>query len=180
MWEYLGKVQIPKPKQVRIGSKTIDCVFIRYAVNSSAYWFLVKKSELLGVHEGTTIELSNIVFFEDIFHCKEKEIGSLKLTYDGANKDDDNLQVDEEPRWSKKQGICKIFDPKFITYLLENDPKTFDKTISSPKAPFWKEAVHNEIESIINNHTCELVDRPPENKALGCKWNFKRNWNQMD
>ena len=38
----------------------------------------------------------------------------------------------------------------------------------------WKEAVNSEIESIMQNHTWELVDLPPGSKPLGCKWIFKR------
>ena len=38
----------------------------------------------------------------------------------------------------------------------------------------WKEAVNSEIESILSNHTWELVDLPPGNKPLDSKWIFKR------
>ena len=37
-----------------------------------------------------------------------------------------------------------------------------------------KEGVNSEIESILSNHTWELVDLPPGNKLLGSKWIFKR------
>ena len=37
MWGCLAKVAIPKPKKVKIGLKTVDCIFIGYAQNSSAY-----------------------------------------------------------------------------------------------------------------------------------------------
>ena len=43
VWGCLAKVQVPKPKQVKIGLKTIDCIFIGYANNSKAYRFLVYK-----------------------------------------------------------------------------------------------------------------------------------------
>ncbi|KAF3650572.1 hypothetical protein FXO38_17097 [Capsicum annuum] len=35
-------------------------------------------------------------------------------------------------------------------------------------------AVDSEIDSILSNHTWELVDLPPENKPLGSKWIFKK------
>ncbi|XP_070008479.1 uncharacterized protein [Nicotiana sylvestris] len=62
----------------------------------------------------------------------------------------------------------------FVTFLLENEPQTFKEAISSSESLFWKGAVNSEIESILNNHTCELVDLPPGNKPLGFKWIFKR------
>ncbi|KAL0549588.1 hypothetical protein IC582_014074 [Cucumis melo] len=46
--------------------------------------------------------------------------------------------------------------------------------MSSPEAPYWKEDVNSEIESIMHNHTWELVDLPLESTPLGCKWIFKR------
>ena len=46
VWGYLAKVDIPIPKKVKIGPKTVDCVFMGYAYNSSAYRFLIHKSEI--------------------------------------------------------------------------------------------------------------------------------------
>lgn len=63
VWKCLIKVEIPKPKQVKIWLKTIDCIFIGYANNSSAYRFLVHKSDIPDVHENTIIESINAVFF---------------------------------------------------------------------------------------------------------------------
>ena len=44
VWGCLAKVAVPIPKKVKIGPKTVDCVFIGYAHNSSAYRFLIHKS----------------------------------------------------------------------------------------------------------------------------------------
>ena len=43
----LAKVMLPNHKKRKIGSKTSDCMFIRYASNSEAYRFLVLKSDVL-------------------------------------------------------------------------------------------------------------------------------------
>ena len=34
--------------------------------------------------------------------------------------------------------------------------------------------VNSELNSIISNHTWELVELPPKVKPIGCKWIFKR------
>ena len=44
----------------------------------------------------------------------------------------------------------------------------------SSDSNFWKETVNSEIESILSNHTWELIDLPSGNKPLGSKWIFKR------
>ena len=46
--------------------------------------------------------------------------------------------------------------------------------MSSLEAPYWKEAINDEVESILQNHTWELVDLPPGSKPLGYKWIFKK------
>ena len=54
------------------------------------------------------------------------------------------------------------------------EPQTYKEAMTSPEAPFWKEAINREVESILQNHTWELVDIPPGNKPIGYKWIFKR------
>ncbi|KAL0429715.1 UNVERIFIED_CONTAM: Retrovirus-related Pol polyprotein from transposon TNT 1-94 [Sesamum radiatum] len=53
---------------------------------------------------------------------------------------------------------------------------TINEALSNSEAPFWKEAINSEIESIMQNHTWELVDLPPGSTPLGCKWILKRKY----
>ena len=46
--------------------------------------------------------------------------------------------------------------------------------MTGPEVPLWKKAINNEIASIMQNHTWELVDLPTGSKPHGCKWIFKR------
>lgn len=85
VWGCLAKVEVPKPKQIKIGPKIVDCIFIGYANNSSAYRFLVHKSMIPDIHEGTIIESRNASFFEEIFPKKDKkELISRKRNYETA------------------------------------------------------------------------------------------------
>ena len=54
---------------------------------------------------------------------------------------------------------------------------TYSEAISSPDALFWRKSINNEIDSIMANHTWELVDLPPGTKPIRCKWIFKRKLN---
>ena len=58
---------------------------------------------------------------------------------------------------SKRTRTSKSFGPDFLMYLLEDEPQSFKEAMSSPKAPYWKEAINDEVESILQNHTWELV-----------------------
>ena len=174
VWGCLTKVMVPIPKKIKIGPKTIDCIFIGYAINSSAYRFLVHKYDIPDIHGNTIIESRNVSFFENTFPSKNACDGSsLKKTHDTATSDIDHESINDEGeetlRRSKRVRTSKSFGPDFLTYLLENEPYTFNEAMSTPEAPMWKEAVNSEIESIMQNHTWELVDLPSGSKPLGRK-----------
>lgn len=46
--------------------------------------------------------------------------------------------------------------------------------MKSQNAIFWKEAINEEMDSILGNNTWKLVDLPHGCKAIGCKWIFKK------
>ncbi|KAH9687889.1 Integrase catalytic domain-containing protein [Citrus sinensis] len=63
-----------------------------------------------------------------------------------------------------------------ITYALEaaheiddEEPKTFNEAIQSKFGTKWKEAMDDEILSLHNNETWELVERPEKRRIMGCK-----------
>ena len=48
--------------------------------------------------------------------------------------------------------------------MLEGEPQTYKEAMNSIKGLMWKEVIKSEIDSILQNHTWELVDL-----SLGCK-----------
>ncbi|CAM8982076.1 unnamed protein product [Rhodiola kirilowii] len=46
--------------------------------------------------------------------------------------------------------------------------------MKSQDVSFWKEAINDEMDSIIGNNTWILVDLPPGHKPLGNKWIFRK------
>ena len=79
-----------------------------------------------------------------------------------------------EPRRNKKSRTSTSFGPDFITLLTKAEPQTYKEAMSTLEAPYWQEVVNDEINSIMQNHTWELVNLSPGNKPIGCKWTFKR------
>jgi len=61
------------PKKIKLGSKIVDCIFRGYALNSSAYNFLVCKSEIPNIYVNMIIESRDDVFFENVFLYERKE-----------------------------------------------------------------------------------------------------------
>lgn len=97
------------------------------------------------------------------------EVSSQKWIYDTINE---NHQKDEEPMCNKMAKISKTFGPKFLTYLLENNLKTFIEAISTPKTPYWKETINNKLNPSYG--TILGIVWSSGNKASCCKWIFKK------
>ncbi|KAK4404061.1 Retrovirus-related Pol polyprotein from transposon TNT 1-94 [Sesamum angolense] len=96
-----------------------------------------------------------------------------------------------EIRRSKRQKTERSFGPDFLTsfltedpnrideqfvsaFLVDEDPKTYVEAITSIDSSFWKEAIKNELDSIMTNHTWDLEDLPVGSKPIKCKWIFKK------
>ncbi|KAK1422305.1 hypothetical protein QVD17_25324 [Tagetes erecta] len=177
VWGCLAKVLIPEPKVQKIGPKTIDCIFIGYAHNSSAYRFMVHESKNPGIHKNTIMESMNASFFENMFPCLKPKHASSSTRVDNVVHDKRHAQYEleeVEPRRSKRPRMDKSFGPDFMTYMVEGAPNTYREAITCSESPQWKEAIKSEIDSILQNHTWELVDLPPGCKPLGYRWMFKK------
>ncbi|BBH07178.1 transposable element gene [Prunus dulcis] len=85
----------------------------------------------------------------------------------------ENLES-QELRRSKRARVEKNFGDDFYTFLVEGDPSTYKEAVMSVDAPFWKEAINDEFQSIIQNNTWMLTNLPAGNKAIGCKWVFRK------
>jgi hypothetical protein len=57
---------------------------------------------------------------------------------------------------------------------VDDTPKTLSEAYASPDAKYWKEAVRNEMDSILINGTWEIYDLPVWCKPVGYKWIFKK------
>ena len=58
--------------------------------------------------------------------------------------------------------------------MVEDEPQTYQQAVHSSEGPQWREAIKSEIDSILQNHTWELVDLPQGCKPLGYRWIFKK------
>ena len=83
-------------------------------------------------------------------------------------------QQEPEIKKSKRPRKEKDLVVDFITYIVEDDPKTDNEAINSRDAPYWKEAINFEMKSIMINHTQVLSDLPKGSKPIGCKWIFRK------
>ena len=58
--------------------------------------------------------------------------------------------------------------------LIVQEPSSFGE---AQEDPHWMAAMDSEYDSILRNHTWDLVDRPPQRKVIGTKWVYKAKYN---
>ncbi len=69
-WGCLAKVNVPINKKRKLGTKTIDCVFLGYDFHNIGYRFLIIYSGVPDMLVGTIMEFRDAMFFEDEFPMK--------------------------------------------------------------------------------------------------------------
>ncbi|GJZ93963.1 retrovirus-related pol polyprotein from transposon TNT 1-94 [Tanacetum coccineum] len=169
VWGCLKKVQIPLPKRTKLGPKTIDCVYLGPSKNSAAYRFLVYKSNVEDISNNTIIESRD----KQISNPRKRVLDD-ELSQDQRDNTYKVQQDNAEPRRSKRAKVNKDFGPNYMTYIVNEKPQTYKATMESSEAPYWKEAIQSEIDSIVHNNTWKLVDLPLGHKPIDHKWIFKK------
>ncbi|GKB66598.1 zinc finger, CCHC-type containing protein [Tanacetum coccineum] len=198
VWGCRTVVRLPDPKLKTLGENGIKCIFVGYAEHSKAFRFYVIEPNA-SVSINSIIESRDAIFDENRFSLVPRP--SLKIS-NGTEDIGGSVapkevteevvqQPEPELRKSKRNRTPKYFGHEFQIYLIErkrdkvsdqhsycfnaeDDPKTFNKAMKSPDVTFWKEAINDEIDSIMGNNTWVLADLPPGCKPFGCKWIFKR------
>lgn len=78
-------------------------------------------------------------------------------------------------RTGKKKRPRKIYNKiaSLVTDVASSDPSTLEEAMSRGDGELWLEAMKNECDSLIENGTWELVDRPVDRRVISCRWVFK-------
>ncbi|KAL0307563.1 UNVERIFIED_CONTAM: Retrovirus-related Pol polyprotein from transposon RE1 [Sesamum angustifolium] len=144
----------------------------------------------------TWIELRDVEFFENKFIEDSVVIQPTQAPVIDPEMSNKRALIDTptEFRRSQRPRKAKKLDPDFLYFIVEGDinillnrilvlltvegdPKTFIEAMTSRDVAFWKEAVNDEMDSLLANNTWVLTDLPPGSKVIGCKWVFRRKYN---
>ncbi|KAJ9547539.1 hypothetical protein OSB04_020082 [Centaurea solstitialis] len=185
VWGCVAYYRTPDPKRSKLGDRAIKSIFVGYAMNSVAYRFLDNES-------GVTLESRDADFFEDKFLKDSENTNPISVPSTSRDVPEPSRNI-EEPRRSTRTRKEKILGDDFVSFLVEwtqkkvtrevifainfeDDPKTFSEAMSSRDAHLWKEAINDEMDSILGNKTWELADLPKGKRSIGSKWIFKRKY----
>ncbi|GJS23362.1 zinc finger, CCHC-type containing protein [Tanacetum coccineum] len=132
--EAMAVVRLPDPKRKTLGEKGIDCIFVGYVEHSEAYrFYVIEPNDSVSIN--SIIESRDAIFDENRFSSIPRPKDIIPNS-DESQRDD---HFDDVP--------SKIPEPR--------------KAMQSRDSAFWKEAIDDEIGSIMENNTWVLSDLPP-------------------
>nr|GEU37667.1 zinc finger, CCHC-type [Tanacetum cinerariifolium] len=172
-------VRLPDPKRKTLGEKGIDCIFVGYVKHSKSYRFcIIEPNDSVSIN--SIIESRVAIFDENRFSLIPRPKDIIP-NLDKSQRDDLSDDVPNEipePRKGKRVQKAKSYGFVFQLYLveglrdqvglqytycysIEEDPRTYNEAMQSQDFVFWKEAIDDEIGSIMENNTWVLSDLPP-------------------
>ena len=63
-----------------------------------------------------------------------------------------------------------------LCLISQVEPKNADEAC---KDDYWKQAMKDDLDQIVNNETWELVPRPKDKNVIGNKWVFRNKMNEQ-
>nr|GFC29218.1 zinc finger, CCHC-type [Tanacetum cinerariifolium] len=144
----------------------IECIFVGYAKHSKAFrFYVIEPNEYVSIN--SIIESRDVIFDENRFSLVPRP---SQWSLINGTEDTSALVVPEKVT---KEVVVQQPEPE-LRISKRDEPKTFDEATKSQDVAFYKEAINNEMDSIMDNNTWVLADRPSDCKPLGCEWVFKR------
>ncbi|GJU74953.1 zinc finger, CCHC-type containing protein [Tanacetum coccineum] len=184
VWGCREIVRLLDPKLKTLGERSIECIFVGYAEHSKAFrFYVIEPNNLVAIN--SIIKSRDAIFDEHRFSSvpRPSQRSLVKGTEDSggsvvSEKVTDEIDQQSEPklRKNKRHGTPKDFGPEFQLYLIEgtmdkvsdqysycfnveDDPKIFDEAMKSQDVAFWKEAINDEMDSIMGNNTWVLTSK---------------------
>nr|GEZ63522.1 zinc finger, CCHC-type [Tanacetum cinerariifolium] len=162
LWGCRVVVRLPDPKQKTLGERGIECIFIGYAEHFKAFrFYVIEPNDSVAIN--SIIKSRDVIFDEHRFSSvpKPSQRSLVKGTEDSGGSvvskrvtDEIVQQFKPELRKSKRHRTPKDFRPEFQLYFIKG---TRDE----------KEAINDEMDSIMRNNTWVLTDLPPGCRPLG-------------
>ncbi|GJR52308.1 retrotransposon protein, putative, ty1-copia subclass [Tanacetum coccineum] len=96
-----------------------------------------------------------------------------------GNKDEEQDEGDEgnvslsRPSGSRVEDDMAAYAFAIIEEEDTHEPITFQEAINSSEKDEWVRVMEEEMSSLEKNHTWELIDQPPGQKLVSCKWLYK-------
>ncbi|UYV64139.1 hypothetical protein LAZ67_2006688, partial [Cordylochernes scorpioides] len=86
------------------------------------------------------------------------------------------IRTGKPSRPRKEYPTANLSTQEFSEVKYSPDPKDAEEALSGKDSYFWRKAMREEFDSLIENKTWELVDPPKGQNVIGSKWVFRRKY----
>jgi len=192
-------IHVPKPKRGKLDATSQKMVFLGYSDISKAYKFIDPEDsskKIVRSRDASFIEESHfdyqhdVDFYPDIPDLIEIPIFESKSVSEQPVINEivvpEHLHEEVIPGYHERERRYPVRNRKIkreedYVYLTDlallsvspDDPMTVVEALSRSDANKWQAAMQEEMDSLTNNSTWELVPRPDDVRPISTKWVFK-------
>ncbi|KAK1413623.1 hypothetical protein QVD17_35399 [Tagetes erecta] len=162
-------------------------VFVGYCNKSRLYFYHPDANIISIKRRGHFLEKealdrgtgNNVVDLEEVRESQTTadEVGKSDAPEVVANESDENTGIRRSRRTRKEpERYLRNLEGAEVLVVADSDdaPANYKSAISNLKSAKWLEAINAEMQSMRENQVWNLVELPPESRAIGSKWLFKR------
>ncbi len=167
-------VHIPKQNRKKLDAKSLKGHLVGYSGNRDGYRVYVPE-------KGTVILSRDVIFVDEKTVTATAELESesdteVDMSSNDSNEQEDgeDLAVENQPRLRNRQQIRQ--PNRFDDYVMiaeHDEPVSYSQAITSDYSREWKAAMDDEIKSLAENNTWQLVTKPEGRKVIDSKWVYK-------
>ena len=173
---------IPDVKRKKMDAKSQECILVGYCSTQKGYRLWNQKSR-------TMVISRDVIFCEeptDLIKQPSSPDSSMGTGSSGsANAEEKqqaastpttiDLATQSSPRRSARGRIpVKEWPALPASYQHYTEPRSYKEALQSTDSDKWKESINDEFQSLLENGTWVLVERPPwPTTVLSCMWTFK-------
>ena len=176
---------VSRDERGKFDSKTRKCILVGYSLQSKAFRLYDPQRRKLIVSRDVKF---NEEEKENTPQVPETETQTSRDRYVIIETGDPNPIIDPEtpaqpeeqpsqqppPRRSARESNTPQYYGREVTHLCDAaEPTTFGEAVRSPNKAKWIQAMEKEMNSLFENDVYDLVELPPQHKAIGSKWVYK-------
>ena len=159
---------VPKDERKKLDSKTKKSIFLGYGDGIKGY-------RLYDNNKKKVFYSRDVQFHGIPDEPEDKEPDELKassIEIELQPHEDNEGQEEQIQKKRERHSPDRYGEWVYITQ--DEDPSTFTKALSGEDASKWMEAMEAEMDSLHKNEAWELTELPPDEKAVGSKWIYKK------
>lgn len=161
-------VHVPKQNRQKLDAKAIKGYLVGYCDNKDGYRVYVPE-------KGTVVLSRDVIFKDEEITASEVEGSSVELS-ENLETCDESCQPPENQNKPVLRDRTQLKLPARyddFAMLTFNEPSSFSEALRCDESHQWELAMRDEMQSLAENNTWELVEKPQGRKIVRNKWVYR-------